>query len=820
MMKFLRLSVLLATFLLSIQVLYAQDYRVQGTVCDTTNGQKIFYATVVLTTTDTSMRNVAVTYTESNGHFQLDDVPAGNYFLKVILYGYDTPTLSLAVNGSERNIQMGTIWLHKAATMLGEVSVTTEKPLFMMEGEKTLYNVDEDPMVQTGTAADALQNAPGVEVDIEGNITLRGVSSVEIWLNDKPSNLTEESLKEFIQQLPANSISRIEVITNPSAKYGTNSDGGIINIVTTSAIKKNEFFSFGVNGSSRPNVSPWFSYVWANKKLSLNLYLNTGYSGTRNNKTSYLTRFNDDMDTASVETDTSFSRTRRLNGNLFFHGTYTIDSSNSLGFWIGSNPNMRWNYSKLHDIRLEMIPVEELFDYNSLSDSRSYSLGGNGGMWFEHKFKQEGHKITANVGFSLNTNGSNGSYNRDYLMQDYMDRVRLDTNRGFSYNINGSIDYSIPYHKNGEISAGVSANYSKNGSTNSQDTLVYLSDNLFVLDSIRFIDSRTQRLRSGQYVTIQHKFGGFTIKAGLRSEINAQKYDILNSPTDNVQKTYWSLYPSLHLSYRTKSMHNLKLSYTRRVSQPSASQLSTYINYGEDSYSTGNPALLVSPTNVVEAGWTKFFRKFGSVGVTAYFRNSNNKVSTLNDVTYSDFYGRIVTFSMPVNAGKSINTGAEVNVTYRLKAFMSIRFYGNVYYDHSLYQFRDESDPREFSNLGYSFRINYWAKLWKVLEVFASANYKSKNITLFSTTKPRYSIDAGLRASFLDRKISIHLNVNDIFNWNKTTSENNNPYLISTSTNKRNSRFISAGITFRFGKMELESKGKSGDGDSEKDDLE
>ena len=814
-MKKFRIYLIFALLAGLLQTLSAQNYRLQGVVCDTANGQKIFYATVGLTTTDSTLRNVAVTYSETNGRFLLEDIPAGNYFLKVMLVGYELKTVPVTVGGSERNIQLGNIWLHKAATMLGEVSVTAEKPVYMMEGEKTLYNVSEDPMVQTGTAADALQNAPGVEVDIEGNITLRGVSSVEIWLNDKPSNLTAETLKEFIQQMPANSIERIEVITNPSAKYGANTDGGIINIVTTAAIQKNQFISFGINGSSRPNVSPWFSYVWANKKLSLSLYVNASYAANRTNSHSHLTRLNKDLDTASIQIDTTFNRNRNVNGNIHFNGSYTIDSSNSLSFWLGTHPNRRWSFSTAHQMRYEMYPQddreEELFDYGYDGESRSLSANGYGGIWFRHKFNQEGHQIDASLNTNFNAGSTKSHSFRDYLTQDYLDKYCFDTVKLFNYSFNASVDYTIPYHKNGEISMGISGNYGRGGNTSREDTLVYLTDDLFVLDSIRFVDSRNQNFGSGQYVTIQHKFGGFTIKAGLRSELNNYRYDLLNSPKDNVSKTYWNLYPSLHLTYRTKSMHNLKLSYTRRVRTPSASQLSTFINYGEESYSTGNPLLLPSYTNMVEAGWTKFFKKFGSVGVTAYFRNSNRQISSLSDVAYSDFFGRIVSFSMPVNAGKSLNTGAEVNVTYRLKAFMSIRFYGNVYYDHSLYRFRNESDPREFSNLGYSFRINYWAKLWKVLEVFASANYRSKSISLFTTTKPRYSIDAGLRASFLDRKISVHLDVKDIFNWNKTTSQNNNPYLISTSTTKRNSRFISAGITFRFGKMELESKGRSGE---------
>ena len=136
------------------------------------------------------------------------------------------------------------------------VTITAERPLFSVEGEKTLYQVSDDPTVQGGVASDALQNAPGVSVDVEGNITLRGASSVEIWINDQPSNLTEENLKTYIQTLPANAIDRIEVITNPSARYATTADG-IINIVMNSKIKRNEFLCFGANASSQPYVMPW-----------------------------------------------------------------------------------------------------------------------------------------------------------------------------------------------------------------------------------------------------------------------------------------------------------------------------------------------------------------------------------------------------------------------------------------------------------------------------------------------------------------------------------------------------------------------------------
>lgn len=138
---------------------------------------------------------------------------------------------------------------------------------------------------------------------------------------------------------------------------------------------------------------------------------------------------------------------------------------------------------------------------------------------------------------------------------------------------------------------------------------------------------------------------------------------------------------------------------------------------------------------------------------------------------------------------------------------MNIRFYANMYYMKSSFQFRDSENPHVVDNLGYSFRLNFWAKAWNVLEINASANYHSKSVTMFSVEKPRYSIDCGLRTEFWKRRISVFLNVNDIFNWNKWTTDENSPYVVSTSTFRSSwmGRSIRAGIEFKFGKMELES---------------
>ena len=792
-------------FILIFSKLSAQT-TLQGTIEDSLYHDKLFYVSVGLVTSDSTMQVEGVAYTDSDGSFIMTGVRPGSYLLRASLVGYQTLDLPVTVPEGTATLDLGTIGMKKVSDVLEGVAVVASKPVYMVDGEKTLYNVSEDPSVQTGTTSDALQNAPGVEVDVEGNITLRGVSSVEIWINDKPSRLNEEGLKTFIQQLPANALERIEVITNPSARYSAKGTGGIINIITTSKIKKNSFVSFGLYGSSQPDVSPWLSYVWSNEKLSINFYLSTHYSFYKTNTIQMATRFNEQMDTSSVACASSLQRRHSLWGGFYFNGDYQFDSLNSISFWAGAYPSWGKSFGQSYTLRSEYLYNPDSYFYETTDGSHGVGGGGYAGIYYEHLFAKEGHKISADISGNLYYHKSKTSFVREYDTHPYLNRNKKTEYNGKNYNTYASVDYTYPYHKNGELSVGVSGDYSYWPFFSREDTLLAGTLTTYQIDSLRLKDGEGSGYSFYAYATLQHKFGNFTLKGGLRSEYDYYDYRILNSPDDNVKKAYWSLYPSLHLSYRTESMHNFRLSYTRRVQNPGSEQLTTFISYSEDSYSMGNPELKQAFTNSVEAGWTKYFQKFGSVGLSAYFKHSNNEISSLSDVAYSDIFGRIVTFSYPMNVGKSINTGAEVNVTYRLKEFMNIRFYGNVYYSKSEFDFRNGAEPTKVDNLGYSFRLNFWAKLWKVLEVHASAYYSSKNVSLFYVTKPRYGINCGLRADFLDRKISVHLNVNDIFNWNADRNENKNPYYQYYSNSKYVSRTISAGITFRFGKMELESR--------------
>ena len=796
-----------------INTLIAQ-HTITGTLVDESSNDPLMFVNVgLIRAADT----VYVSGTASNdkGFFKLEHVRTGQYILQITAIGYENYKNVLDVT---EDINLGTIKMHEGAVRLDEVVIVESKPLFANEGEKTLYNVSEDPSIQTGTLSDALQNAPGVEVDVEGNITLRGVSSVEIWINGKPSHLNEENLKTYIQQLPANAIKTIEVITNPSARYASKSDGGIINIVTNVNVQKNQFVSFGVRGSSRPDVSPWVSYVYATEKLSFNLYLNGNYRYNKNDNNGYSYSFMDSeinpgaLDTTTTTRYNGKGKENSFGGGFFLNFQYNIDTMNNVSVWMGGWPSWSnsdsWQDYYRNEYRDNMI--HERNHYYTLSDATGNFTGFNGGAEYQHLFNKEGHNIT----FSLNGGywgGRNNSTNaRTYFYPDgSVERLSGYRNnyRFGDFNYDANIDYNLPYIKGGEIGLGVSYSHDPDNYHIIYDTLINAST--YVNDNLRTLDRLSWSNEFDAYLTIQQKFGNFTIKPGIRMEFADVHCNMDGYMIDHESKQYVNWRPSIHMSYRTKSMHNFKLNYSRRINNPNARYLTNFIEYEQESVDMGNMDLKSVYTNSIEAGWTKFFMKFGSVGLSAYYRDSDGAINNVTENYYDTlFFNRWVRATKPYNVDNSYNLGFEANIMYRPTGFLNVRLYANVY--DSYYSTKFYGQKVESEMWSYSLRLNVWAKLWNKLEVHASGFYRSPTQTLYAEREASYAINCGLRADFFDKKMSVHLNVNDIFNWNRWDNNTSNPYYISYSSYRFNSRSISAGVTFRFGKMELERQAREG----------
>ena len=779
---------------------------VSGTLQDANSGNPVQYANVSLLRQSDS---VMVSYAAANdkGVFQLQMVPDGKYRLVVYFVGYENYEQPVEVS---KNMDMGVIKIKPGTTTIGEVVVKGERPLFAVDGEKTYYNTAEDPSVQTGTASDVLQNAPGVSVDVEGNVSLRGSSSVEIWINDKPSHLTSENLKTYLQQMPANSIDHVEVITNPSARYGSKADG-IINIVTTTKVKKNQFISFGANASIKPYVSPWVSYVWSNEKISINVYSNFSYSLDKHYGMTDMTIFRptvagDDREPVSLQRDSTYSKGNSYGAGVHFSLDYEIDTMNSLSFWGSFWPH--WGDSKGYTEQFqEYFLFSDTTFYKEKSNGRNRSRWGGIGAYYQHKFDNKGHNLSVDLNGSLWGWGSNSMLEKRFLSPTEYTRTRHSQDEAGAFDLSAELTYNRPYSENGEISVGYYGAVERSKNYALVDTL---RGDEWVNDAMRSFDARTPSFQNQVFITLQHKFGNFTIKPGVRleHEFVTIRYPDIVPDTFGIRKHYFHARPSLHLSYRTKSMHNFRLSYTFRSSNPDADQLTRFLEFGEESFSSGNPELLSILTHSLEAGWQKYWTKYGSVGLTLYFRAKDRDITSITVPRYHQLYGELVPYYYPVNVGKSTNTGLEFNTMFRPNAMFNMRFYANVYYANLETLYNNELYKAD--KWTYSFNLSLWAKLWKRLEINVSGYYRSPSLSLFSTSLPYYTLNAGLRCDFFDKKLSIYLNANDIFNWNKWGSNNDSPYLVSHSTYKYNSRSVALGFTLRFGKMELENQARQG----------
>jgi len=813
-----RALLILSLIILSINGLMAQHF-VSGTLIDSTSKAKLEFVNVgLIRVADSAFVSGAAS--DEKGFFKLEHVPNGQFIIQVSAIGYQT--FKKIIDVSE-NIDLGILKIKAGTTMLDEIVITEKKPMFANEGEKQLYNVSEDPSIQTGTASDALQNAPGVEVDVEGNVSLRGASGVEIWINGKPSHLNEENLKTYIQQLPANAIKTIEVISNPSARYASKSDAGIINIVTNAKVQKNSFVSFGVRGSTTPNVSPWVSYVYSNEKFTINAYMNGNYRYNKgdNNGYSYSFKKNEEtggMDTTTIVRYNGNEKADNYGGGIHLNFTYNIDTMNTISFWGGGWPSWTVGTEYQDYYRKEFLEDGSFKEthYIDSYNGKSNNQGFHGGLEYQHLFNNEGHNII----FSLNGGywgGADNKYNnRTYYVPgtDSISRLKGIHSRNnysdFSYDFN--IDYNIPYIKNGEIGIGIVYSHDPDSYHMVYDTLIDATT--YVNDKYRTVDRVSWGDEFDTYLTIQHKFGNFVVKPGIRMEYemahcNMDGFNAGQDFSEHLSKNYLNWRPSIHLSYRTKSMHNFRFNYSRRISNPRARYLTTFVEYEDESVDLGNLNLKQTYSNSFELGWTKYFNKFGNIGLTGYFRDSKNGVNSVSDNYYDEWvFQRWVKSTMPVNVGYSYNAGAEASVMYRPNGFFNTRLYFNVYDN---YYETTYNDNLVKSNMwSYSVNLSVWAKLWNKLEINASGRYRSATQSLYAERKPSYSINCGLKADFFDRKMSVYVNANDIFNWNKWDNDTNNPYYISHSSFKFNSRSVSVGITFRFGKMELEKKAQQG----------
>ena len=714
-----------------------------------------------------------------------------------------------------------TLLLLQRVKTLEAISIRAPRPIYSMDDEVVNYNVADDETVKGLTALDALQNAPSVEVDIEGNITMRGSTNIEIWINGYPTHMNGNTLKVYLESLPADAIDRIEVIKNPSAKYMVEEGCHIINIVTSTKIRNSHFLSFGLGGSNRPSVSPWVSYVLKNEKLSTNIYLGVSSTPTHKTEQSSLIFRQDGkegFDTTAFSNTATENNTNRYTGTLAFNLSYQIDSMNDLSFFGLAVTYPAKKHSLTTTDQWYYLPQMLHYTYTNSQESRDFNLMGMANLSWKHKFNNEGHNLSVSLYDNLNYSHNERTLRRDYtLLEGILPSELSDFDKTYlegmtNNSLTLSADYNRPLGIDDELTLGLSlvpsmaSNFSSPSFFNTT-TMKYDS-----LDLLRRFDKNDRTTQTSASASWRHNWKAVTMILGLRGYWNHCDYSLDALFPDDTSFAYFYLKPSLRLTYRTKSMHYFRFSYSLATSMPSVENLSTSRLYDEDSYKVGNPLLKAGYTHNIDLSWNRYFASHGSVGIESYARLSTNDVSYCKEAVseIDPYLGRLISYSMPHNVGSSYKAGVEGNVTYRPVAWLNFRLYANLY--RSGYEV-DHPKAGHYNNAmtSYSFRLNCWANIAGRLRLNLSGNYASPTQALFVERQRGYTIDMGLSADFWEKRLSAMLNVTDLFNWNHSQSWNTNPFLLGYTTSHTDSRFVTLSLTLRFGKMELQPLAREGD---------
>ena len=795
-------SLLMVILLFMAGILEAQTgtYSLKGNLKDANDGSAMPYINCVLLHAADSVFACGVT-SDDKGEFCFKGVATGSYLLRVSCVGYKKHWQPIELHTDQN---LGVIKMKPISTSLNEVQVTATRPIYSADGEKVFYNVSDDPSVQSGNATDALQNAPGVEVDAEGNIKYRGGAEVTIWINDKPSHLKAESLKQYLKSLPAGTLQRVEVIAHPSAKYHT--QNCVVNIVTTAKVKRNELLCVGLNANSKPQASPWVDYVWSNEKVRFNVFASGDYDRYLGDTVNDSRLLAPNSKISAIIRSKGHSKNCTLSGNFGLDFDYNIDTNTLVNFWLWATAAHEKNTLANRTERTEYLFSPGRYFYKEEVRSNSMLADVAFGVMLEKKLDTLGGMLFVDYTGTLTRNRS---FARDIRIFDNytnldFDRQRTTHNPSQWHGI--TADLALPYSENGEVDLGIMADLSPERK-NVDET------NNGLTDSLRSYNYTNDTYELSFYAGAEHHFGRFTLGASLSMDNAWYRLQYPSADSDNVQKYYLTFSPTFHASYSTESMHNFTFSYTHYVTPPTATQLTCFTVYGYDSYSTGNPDLKNGYTDNLELGWERYFDHLGSIGISAWYNSMRDQTGTLTDVAYCDQFGRIVAFSQPFNIGTARNGGLGLSATLRPANFMNIRFYANLFDDYYRVQYRSEQWA-ESEMLCYSLRLNFWAKVWEHnsskwfdgLQVFANAVYRSRTQTLLAEVDPYFTVDCGLSTDLFDRRLSLFLNANDIFNTVRTGGESVNPYNPSNSKSTITSRYISFGLTWRIGRTEMDGQ--------------
>ncbi len=805
---FYALSFLFTCFLVP-STLLAQNGTVTGTLQDGESGAPVGFANVVLLSAQDSSLITGAT-TSENGRFNLQRVPTGTYILRASMVGFPTRFVpNIAVTPENPAVNVGAVSIRGTATRLGEVEVVSERQLVEFDLDKKVVNVEQDIAAQSGSVAEVLQNVPSVTVDTEGNVSMRGSSNVTILVDGKRTALAEVGL----DQIPASMIESIELITNPSSKYDPEGTSGIINII----LKKDR--APGFNGVATVNVGTYENY---NSSINLNYHyrkwdFSTGYDFRRRFSPGVSNSFRTNYPGTDSTTFLDQSSSRHgvdLSHNVRFGAEYAINAKNAVSASVLYRTSEEEDFNEIAYRGLDgNRNLDSLATRSTVGTEKDHVIDLN--LGYRRTFDRKGQELTADVTYYLHTEKETGDFTQRTLLQGgaplqtlpLLQNTDADNNRS---RLLVQSDYVHPISENSSVEAGFRSSLQRMGNDSRFFNTIPESGTrqLNTTASNNFVYDEHIHAVYGNY---SNKLKNLSFQVGLRAE---QTYTTSDQRTQQLvfNNKYFSLFPSLFLTQELANDNTVQFSYSRRINRPNAWNLNPFIDYTDPvNIRAGNPLLLPEYINSAELGHLKYWGN-SSFNSTVFYRRINDQIQRFRT------FEQGVTYTSFINLSNSSSYGVEFVGTHNPYKWWRM----NASVSGFRVELNDTQGDTELSNnqLSWNAKYNSTFTVWNDLAIQVSANYRSPMVDIQGRMEQIFSADLGMKKDVLNKRGTVSLRVTDIFNTRQFDFSSFGPGFDLVSQNKRQTRFVFLGFTFRINSNEREEPGeREGDQSGQGDDF-
>lgn len=701
----------------------------------------------------------------------------------------------------ENGVRLGTITMKPKAELVDEVVISAERNQMELMLDKRVFNVAKDPTNAGSNAQDILDNLPSINVDMDGNVSMRGSQNVRILIDGKPSGLTGISTADALRQIPGSIIERVEVVTNASARYDAEGEAGIINII----LKKER--KAGLNGAFEVSTGwPHNHGASANvnfRKGKVNLFTGVGVQYNRSpGGGSSFQRF--------IQEDTTFAYDRKreqlrggLTGNARLGVDVNIDAKTSItasGMYSRNwQENDYWlTYTDFDENDVLTDQVLRYEDEEAIKDNVEANLN------FTRTFSSDEHKLTADVRWFISSDHETSDIDEQgNLSMPLIQRIdNLKRERSWLF----QTDYVHPFSEKVKVEAGFRGTLRRIDNdylVEEQDsTLNYFPlpdfDNNFIFE---------ENVYAG-YLMASAKLGRWGLQGGVRGEFTDLTTTLVKDDYSNNRK-YFNIFPSAHFSYEINKMNTLQLSYSLRISRPHFRNLIPFFGLADNrNIRSGNPDLNPEFTHSFEFGHLKTFNR-GSLLSNVYYRHRTDVVQNISE---PDSSGSGVILSYPVNLATQNAVGLEFNFNFELMKWWRITTSVNTYYAKTEGAFQGQSLNAEAFTTNVRFTTKF--TIAKKIDLQSSVMYWAPETTPQGRTLSMYWWDAGASMDVLKGNGTITLSARDLLNSRRRRWEVDLPELQSTSDFQWRVRQISLSFTYRLNQKKQRQRPERGGGES------